>query len=689
MSARVGVDTGGTYTDLVASDLTGAFTVSKTLSTPEPARATAEALESAGLGAPGAVDTLVHGTTIATNALLERSGARVGLITTEGFGDLLELQRGGRPNSFDLRWIRAHHLVPPQLVREVRERIGPDGGVREELDEADVRRAARELADGGVETIAVSLLFSFLNPDHERRVGEILKEEQPGIEISLSCEVFPQIREYERASTAVIDAYLKPPVDRYASELERLAEDQGVREMLVMRSNGGAITPDGVRRLPVSMVRSGPAGGVIAAAFVASTTGQRNVILADMGGTSFDVCLIKDGEPLLTAEAELEWGIPYCQPMVDVRSIGAGGGSIAWIDAAGILRVGPQSAGADPGPACYSRGGTEATVTDANLVLGRLGAALSLAGGVTLDQAKASDAIGHLAERMGLGPTEVAHGILEIADNNMAQQLRLISIDRGLDPRDFTLMAFGGAGPLHATSLARALGMRRIVVPCFPGAFSAFGALIADTRFDYLRSALITGADDVETIRALFDQLAQRAREDLARQGEDGAEAHFERRMDVRYRGQAWELEVSVSGDVTADSLADARAQFHRDHRDRFGWSLEWMPIECVNFKLAAVIDRSRPVLPALDQGPLPAPLMTRDVRFERGGEPLPTPVFWRSDLHAGNDLHGPAVIAEAISTTLLPPGDHMRVDDLGNLLINVSDDAQAAKAEPTAKPEE
>jgi N-methylhydantoinase A len=682
MSVRVGVDTGGTYTDLVAADLTG-FTVSKTLSTPEPARATAEALERCGLGEPGAVDTLVHGTTIATNALLERSGAKVGLITTEGFSDLLELQGGGRPNSFDLRWLRSHHLVPPHLVRGVHERIGPDGLVREELQEADVRRAVRELCDAGVETIAVSLLFSFLNPDHERRVGEIVREEQPGIEISLSCEVFPQMREYERASTAVIDAYLKPPVDRYARELELLAQDKGLREIFVMRSNGGAITPDGVRRLPVSMVRSGPAGGVIAAAFVASATGQRNVILADMGGTSFDVCLIKDGEPLLTTEAELEWGIPYCQPMVDVQSIGAGGGSIAWIDAAGILRVGPQSAGADPGPACYDRGGEEATVTDANLVLGRLGADLSLAGGVTLDPAKASDAIGRLAESMGLGPEGVAHGILEIADNNMAQQLRLISIDRGLDPRDFTLMAFGGAGPLHATSLARALGMSRIIVPFFPGAFSAFGALIADTRFDYLRSALITGADDVETIRTLFEQLEQRARDDLQRQGEDEAQAHFERRMDVRYRGQAWELEVSVSGEVTADTLAAARAQFHRDHRDRFGWSLEWMPVECVNFKLAAVIDRARPVLPTLDRGPLPGPLTTREVRFDRGAEPLSTPVYWRPDLHAGNDLRGPAVIAEAISTTLLPPDDQMHVDDLGNLLIDIAAQAPSSKATP------
>jgi len=673
MTVRVGVDTGGTFTDLVTTDSSSVFRVAKTLSTPaEPARATADALDRAGLGAHGAVDTLVHGTTIATNALLERSGARVGLITTEGFGDVLEIARGGRPDSFDLHWQRPAHVVRPRMVREVRERVGSDGAIQMPLAEEDVRRAAGELRDAGATAIAVSLLFSFANPAHERRVGEILSEAVPELDVSLSCDVFPQIREYERTSTAVIDAYLKPPVDRYARQLEQLAEDRGIGEILVMRSNGGAITPDGVRRLPVSIVRSGPAGGVIAAVFVAEAAGRPHVMLADMGGTSFDVCLIAGGRPVLTAEAELEYGIPYCQPMVDVRSIGAGGGSIARLDAAGILHVGPESAGADPGPACYGKGGTAPTVTDANLVLGRLGADLSLAGDVALDAGGARAAIGALATSMGMAPDDVAHGILEIADHNMAQELRLISIDRGLDPRDFTLMAFGGAGPLHATSLARALGMRHVIVPIFPGAFSAFGALIADTRFDYLRTALVTGLGDDELIARHFGGLEERALEDLRTQGHGDVTPTFERAIDLRYRGQAWELEIPVQGDVTPQSLAATLAGFHADHEQRFGWSLVEMEVECVNFKLAAIISRPRPVLPDLPTGPAPEPMSRRDVRFGRGEEAVSTPVFWRSDLNAGTVVAGPAIVAEAISTTLLHPGDRLSVDRLGNLLIDV-----------------
>jgi N-methylhydantoinase A len=671
--SRVGVDTGGTFTDMVAAEAGGGFRVAKTLSTPEaPAEATRDALARAGLEQRGAVETLVHGTTIATNALLERTGARIGLIATEGFGDVLLLGRGGRPNSFDLEWVPPRHLVPRMLVREVSERVAADGTVRAELDEEGARQAIRELLEAGVEAIAVSLLFSFLDDRHERRLRELIAEQAPGLAVSIASEVFPQMRDYERASTAVVDAYLKPPVDRYALELEQLASERAVEELLVMRSNGGAITPDGVRRLPVSMVRSGPAGGVIAAQFVAEAAGLRNVMLADMGGTSFDVCMIAAGRPLLATEAELEWGLPICQPMVDVRSIGAGGGSIAWVDAAGILNVGPQSAGSRPGPACYGRGGAEPTVTDANLILGRLSPELALAGDVELDPEAAEAAVSGLAAAMGRSLEEAALGILEIADNNMAQELRLISIDRGIDPREFALMAFGGAGPLHASSLARALGMEHVVVPVFPGAFSAFGALIADTRFDYLKTAVIAGGEDAEALAEVFAGLEARARADLDAQGEAGAEPELEHRIDMRYPGQAWELEVTVAASCDAEAFAAARERFHRDHLARFGWNLEEAPVDCVNFKLAATIRRPRPPLEELDTGPLPEPASRREVVFA-GGERVETPVHWRSDLHAGNEIEGPAVIAEAISTTLLAPGDRVRVDEIGNLRIEVA----------------
>lgn len=671
-AARVGVDTGGTFTDMVAAEPDGGFRVAKTLSTPgAPSEATRDALARAALGERGAVGTLVHGTTIATNALLERTGARVGLIATEGFGDVLLLGRGGRPNSFDLDWVQPRHVVPRMLVREVSERVGADGRVRAPLDEEGARAAIRELLAEEVEAIAVSLLFSFLEDSHERRLRELLAEEAPGLAVSIASEVFPQMRDYERASTAVVDAYLKPPVDRYALELERLAAEREFEELLIMRSNGGAITPDGVRRLPVSMVRSGPAGGVIAAQFVAAAAGLPNVMLADMGGTSFDVCMIAAGRPLLTTEAELEWGLPICQPMVDVRSIGAGGGSIAWVDGAGILNVGPQSAGSRPGPACYGRGGEAATVTDANLLLGRLSPELALAGDVELDPGAAEAALAELAGAMGRGVEETALGILEIADNNMAQELRLISIDRGIDPREFALMAFGGAGPLHASSLARALGMEHVLVPVFPGAFSAFGALIADTRFDYLKTAVVRGGEDVAALAEVFAALEARARADLEAQGHAGAEPEWEHKIDMRYPGQAWELEVEVGPSRDAAAFAQARRRFHADHLARFGWNLEEAPVDCVNFKLAATIRRPRPSLTELEPGPPPAPASRREVVFA-GGERLQTPVFWREDLRAGNEIEGPAVIAEAISTTLLGPGDRLAVDGIGNLRIEV-----------------
>jgi N-methylhydantoinase A len=494
----------------------------------------------------------------------------------------------------------------------------------------------------------------------------------PDLAVSIASEVFPQIRDYERASTAVIDAYLKPPVDRYARELEEMARDHEFEELLIMRSNGGAITPDGVRGLPVSMVRSGPAGGVIAAQFVAEAAGVPNVMLADMGGTSFDVCMIAAGRPVLTNEAELEWGLPICQPMVDVRSIGAGGGSIAWLDSAGILNAGPQSAGSVPGPACYGRGGTEPTVTDANLVLGRLSPSLALAGDVELDLAAAEAAIGRLAEAMSRSVESTALGILEIADNNMAQELRLISIDRGIDPRDFALMAFGGAGPLHACSLARTLGMDQVIVPIFPGAFSAFGALIADTRFDYLKTAAIGGDRDPAALADVFTSLEERAKADLAAQGHGDVSPELDYRIDMRYPGQAWELEIVVGSSCDHAAIEAAKAQFHQDHLSRFGWNLEEAQVDCVNFKLSATIRRDRPPLAELDEGPAPEPSGRRDVVFG-DGEWVSTPVYWRSDLHAGSELVGPAVVAEAISTTLLPPGDRLTVDPIGNLRIEVA----------------
>jgi N-methylhydantoinase A len=674
---RVGIDTGGTFTDLVASGDDGEYVMSKTLSTPAaPADSTADALRKAGLGEHGAVETLVHGTTIATNALIEREGAVVGLITTRGFRDVLSIQRVIRPRSFDIEWVRPRPLTPRRLVAEVTERVDAAGAVRTPLDEAELLAAVDDLLAKGVEAIAISFLFAFLEPAHEQRARELIVAAHPDLAVSISSAVFPQWREYERTSTCVIDAFLKPRVDRYANELERMAGEQGIGELLVMRSNGGSVTTEGVREKPVAMVRSGPAGGMIASVEAGRETGFENLILADMGGTSFDTGLIRAGEPALTTQAELEWGIPIAVPMVDVRSVGAGGGSIAWIDAAGILRVGPESAGARPGPACYGQGGEHATVTDANLVLGRLGDDLPLAGDVALDRELAVAAIAPLAEALDRSVEDLALGIVEIADSNMAQALRLVSIDNGHDPRDFALIAFGGAGPLHASALARALGMTRVVVPRFPGAFSAYGALIAETRFDYMRTYINRGRSDDElaAIDALFADLEQRAETDLRRERIE-AGAQLTRSVEMRYVGQNWELEVPLADGPASTSVADARDRFHAAHERQFGWSLPDGDLELVNFKLVASVARPKAPPRPLEPGPLPEPVRRRAVRFAAAAEPLDTPIYWRDELPAGARLSGPAIVAETDSTLLLAPGDELEALPGGQLVVNVAEE--------------
>ena len=674
-AARVGIDTGGTFTDLIAAE-EGVLRMAKTLSTPtEPARSAGEALSKVGLAGRGAVQSLVHGTTIATNALIERKGAAVGLITTLGFRDLLEIQRISRPRSFDLQWVKPHHLAPRRLVREVRERVVADGTVSVPIDPSDVRDAVRELVAEGAQAIAISFLFSFLNSDHERQARAVVQSEFPQLEVSISSEVFGQWREYERTSTCVIDAFLKPTVARYAEELRQLADEGAIADLLVLRSNGGVMTPDGARERPVSMVRSGPAGGVIAASHVARLVGREDLIIADMGGTSFDTGVIRAGQPALTTVAELEWGIPIAVPMVDVRSVGAGGGSIAWIDAAGIMRVGPESAGANPGPACYGRGGKRATVTDANLLLGRLPDDLPLAGDLELDGQASERVIDELSAELGRDPADVALGILQIADNNMAQAVRLVTIDRGHDPRDFALIAFGGAGPLHAGAIARALSIRDVLVPVFPGAFSAYGALIADTRFDYMRTAVMPGAaPDLTRIQAVYEDLQDQAERDLAREMITAAPT-LQRTIELRYAGQNWELEVPLEGEPAAASIEAVKRRFHAEHEVHFGWSLPDGKLELVNFRLVATVARPTPGMPPLPRGPLPEPVSRRAVAFAGGARHEHTPVYWRADLNADNRLEGPALIAETDATVLLAPGDELEVEPFGNLLITVAKD--------------
>ncbi len=606
MTVRAGVDTGGTFTDLVAYDEeTGAFRMAKALSTAhDPSRAVFDSFARAGLET-AEIGYFVHGTTVATNALIERRGAPVALFITEGFRDVLHMQRTVRPDHFDLHWVKPKPLVPRSRCVGIGERMLKDGTVLIPLDEAGVRERAEALRDSGeVGAIAVSYLFSFMNPEHERRTAEIINEVWPEARVSLSSDVLPRWREYERTSTTVIDAYLKPFIRDYMRNLERDCEAGGIRQVLVLRSNGGVMTSARASEQPVSLVRSGPSGGIMACQQLGKLVGLGDLIAADMGGTSFEACLLPGGEPTFTNREELEWGIPIALTMVDARSIGAGGGSIARVDAAGILRVGPDSARADPGPACYQRGGTQPTVTDANAVLGRLAPEFLLAGDFELDFGAAATAVDTLAGPLGLDRVRVAQGIVDVANNNMAQALRLVSTDRGYDPRDATLVAYGGAGPLHACELARALQMGSVLVPRYPGAFSALGALLADARFDYATTYWMRMRHlDLARVNEIFETLERQAADEFLAEG--FTEPPLVRRaIDLRYVGQNWELSLELPArSLSEQDLIGVEERFAAEHERFYGYHLPGEELEILTFKLAALGTRHELELPRLAAG--------------------------------------------------------------------------------------
>jgi len=673
-SAMVAVDTGGTFSDLLAVDPDGVLTIAKTLSTPsDPSRGIFDAIKKGGLD-PGAISHFVHGTTVGTNMLIERAGSRVGLLTTRGFRDLLRIQRIDRPESFDLHWIKPRHLVERAMSLEVRERTGAHGEVVEALSEEDVATAVARLKAEGVPAIAVCYMFSFLNSDHERRTRELIHELYPEAYVSISSEVFPQWREYERSSTTVIDVYLKPRIDRYLTNLETELREAGAGAPLIMRSNGGVMTTANAREQPVTMIRSGPAGGVIASLEVGTLLGIDSIMTADIGGTSFDACLIADRRPAMTSSTELEFGIPIATPMLDIRSIGAGGGSEAWIDSGGILKVGPRSAGAEPGPACYGRGGTVATSTDANVVLGRLDPDFKLGGEVQLVEEAARKAVQAVSDQLDMGLEETASGILEIMNSSMAETMRLLTVDQGLDPREFSLIAFGGAGPLHGAYLAEALGMTRVIVPVYPGVFSAAGCLMADTRFDYMKSR-ITHEDNVDLaiVAADFEELEARAISDFEREG--FAESPLlMRSIDIRYSGQNWELEASLpAGQITAESIAEVRRAFDKEHERQFGWFFPESNFELVNFRVVAARTRATVDLPAITTGPAPDPVKTGSIYFDETSGRVDTLIYRRSDLHAENEITGPAIVVEDVSTTLVPPNWTARVEGHGHIIMETS----------------
>ncbi len=674
----VGVDVGGTFTDVVVYDeVTGALGVGKAPT--HPADPSVGFLNALGKLAVDLQRTgrVVHGTTIGTNAVLERKGATVGVITTRGFRDTLEIARTNRTVLYDIRALKPAPLAPRRQIVEVDERLAFDGTVIQPLREAEVRAAVSRLRalDGaggrnGGGAVVVCFLHSYANPAHERAAARIAEELLPGWFVSTSHEVLPEFREYERFSTAVLNAYIGPKVGGYLTRLSDALTARGYPgELFITTSSGGIMTSRRAARFPVHTVLSGPAGGVAAAVNLGRLTRLPNLITYDMGGTSTDVCLIEGLEPTLTTEQHIA-GLPNRTPQIEINSIGAGGGSLAWIDAGGALRVGPRSAGADPGPACYGRGGTEATITDANLVLGRIAADLPLAGEVALDERLARAAIHGLLPRVPgvTGEAELADGIVRIAVARMVSAIKEISIAKGHDPRDFVLLAYGGAGPMHAALIAEEVEVPRVLVPTAPGNFSAFGSLISDLRHDHVRTRLVnTRRGNFADVQEAFAELEAEAGAMLEREGIPPDRVELLRALGMRYVGQSWELLVRVPDG--ADSMAALEEAFHATHERRYGHA-SGGAAEIVNFRVTGVGVIAKPSLPRWSvTGPVAdARRAERPVYFE--GAFVSVSVYQRERLPVGGRLAGPAIVEEMGSTTVVPPRWTGTVGAWGELLL-------------------
>lgn len=644
---------GGTFTDLVALSEDGALVTAKVPSTPEDQSVgVTNALETSEIE-PDAVDALAHGMTVATNALLERSGARLALVTTEGFRDVLEIARQDRPSLYDLTQDRPPPLVPRELRFTVKERMGPKGEILA-LDEESLGAAVSAVKEAEVEAVAVCLLFAFMHPEHEKQVGEALREELPDLHVSLSSEVLPEFREYERFSTTAADAYLAPRLAAYLKNLAGKVEDDGAPSPLVMQSSGGVVPIDDAVSDAAGCLLSGPAGGVVGAAYIGSLSGYRDLLTFDMGGTSTDVAPVVDGEAQTTTETVIA-GVPIKLPMVDLHTVSAGGGSIAWADAGGALRAGPHSAGAEPGPAAYGQGGEEPTVTDANLFLGYLADGAELGGEVVLQRELSEKALEALGEEVGLDALEVALGVVRVANAEMVRALRVISVERGLDPREFALLAFGGAGGMHACSLAEELGIETVLVPKAGGVLSALGLAISDLRRDYVRPYLVnlTEVDEGE-LEGKFEDMAYAAAEDLGK-------AEHTRRADLRYRGQSFELTVE------ADSLEKLEERFHAAHEQRYGYRMEDESVELVNVRLIATVPVEKPE-PEEPPPESEAESGRREANFD--GEWREVPVFDRDTLGEGSEVAGPAIVEFRESTCVVRPGWRGTIDGVGTLVL-------------------
>ena len=672
----VAVDIGGTFTDLIGfDDAAGRFVEAKSLSTPAHlVQGIIDCISKSGLAA-GAIDELIHGSTIAINTLIERKGAKTGLVVTRGTRDVYIIGRGNRPEAYNLLFHRHRPLVPRHLTREVDERLLASGEVHVPLDRAGIAEACRALAAEGVEAVAVCFLHSYVNPEHERIAGDMIRAALPDAYLSLSHQILREYREFERMSTTVVNAYIGPKVGGYVKSLSSSLGDIGFRGALsIMRSNGGVMTPEIATERPVAMMESGPVGGIIASAQVGQALGFPNVISFDMGGTTAKASLIRDGEATMAPGYYVGGyasGHPVMLPMIDVVEVGAGGGSIAWLDDVGALKVGPQSAGADPGPICYRGGGAEPTITDANVVLGRLDPDNFLGGEMKLDADGARRGIKEkIGDPLKLTTVAAAQAIVEIAIAKMSLAVREVSVAKGYDPRDFALVASGGAGPLHVVAIARELYIPKVVVPLFPSHFSALGMLLADERHDFIRTFYSDLASvDFATLLEIHHEMVAQASADLRHAAGAARQIH----LDLRYVGQEFTLQVPVSvGQLRSGDHRGIRAAFDALYEHRYAHHSPDEPVEMVNIRLAMIGKRPKLAFPRLAESGNAELARQREVYFSDARKPLACPVYQREALGAGHQIAGPALIQEHGTTTVLFERDICAVAPSGELIITV-----------------
>ena len=681
MSYMIGVDVGGTFTDFSVFDQeTGELFNYKDSSTPaDPSKAIVKGVQDVleiKKAKSETVSYLAHGTTVGTNALIEKKGCRLGLITTKGFKDLMEIGTQRRPSLYNLQAQKPYPLVPSGLNCTVTERIRYDGSIETPLDEEETREVVRYLKAQGVAAIAVCTLFSFINPVHEERIEEIIHEEFPEAYVTISSKLAPEFREFSRMSTTVMNSYLGPVMKKYVNNFRESIAQLGIKvEPYVTQSNGSIISIKETIDCPIKTALSGPSAGVIAAAYIGKQCEADKIITFDMGGTSADISLIENYTPQVSNERYVE-GYPARIPMINIITIGAGGGSIAKIDDGGALKVGPKSAGATPGPACYMRGGENPCVTDANIVLGKLNQKKILGGRMDVDIELAKNAIKtKICDKSNLDMKRAANGIITVVNSNMVRAIRSVSVEKGYDVREFSLMAFGGAGPLHACEVAKELGMKEVLIPPHPGTLCSLGLLLADTKFDLSRTKVMNGeADNLDSINEQFDNMVEQGTGLLDKEGVPADRRYFEFAIDMRYQRQNFEISIPVpAGKMTEETLKKALADFHAEHKRSYGYCKEDAIVQFVSYRVSAIGVIDKPDLKASElhpEAPISAPIEVRQVLFQNSDEYIETPVYLREEFVPGQAIPGPCICEQMDTTLVVPKGWTIHVDGYHNLKI-------------------